>query len=174
METNTMTDVEIAKAAHMHPFERANLGTAPFRCVGGYVSKFQAVPGDPSCPIQPGTSCDYCGQGIMNVFVVKGSDGRKFKVGSDCIDKAGKEAGTEHERVTIAIRKAVNKIKRDAKHATVDAKIEAARELFASVRGQLDPDTLRRVQFYLFSNQCGRAGKLKGAKLLADAVGALP
>jgi hypothetical protein len=72
-----------------HKFELAGLGKAPFRIVGAYVSKFQAVPGDPNCPIQPGTSCDYCGQGIMNVVRVRGADGKEFKVGYDCAGKVG-------------------------------------------------------------------------------------
>ena len=43
-------------AASIHPFEKRGLGRAPFRCVGFYESKYQAIPGDPSCPIQPGST----------------------------------------------------------------------------------------------------------------------
>jgi hypothetical protein len=73
----------------IHRFELAGLGRAPFRYVGSYVSKFQAVPGDPSCPIQPGTSCDYCGQGIMYVCRVQDANGHEFKVGNECVRRTG-------------------------------------------------------------------------------------
>lgn len=66
----------------VHPFEEAGLGVAPFRCTGHSVAKYQACHG---APIQPGASCDYCGTGIVDVFHVRSSDGRAFKVGCDCV-----------------------------------------------------------------------------------------
>jgi len=78
------------EAKKIHPFERNGLGIAPFKYVGFYVSKYQAIPGDPSCPIQPGSSCDHCGTAIMNVCRIKSADGREFKVGSDCVGKVGR------------------------------------------------------------------------------------
>ncbi len=166
-----MNTTDIAAAARMHPFEKSGLGVAPFRCVGNYVAKFQAVPGDPSCPILPGGACAYCGQGIMDVFVVRSLDGREFTVGSDCIAKVGKLLeGTEHEREAIKTHKQILKFKREAAHKRDDEKIAAAKELLERVASRLDHEVLRRVDFYLLSNRCGRAGKLKGAKLLAAAV----
>lgn len=73
-------------AAPVHRFEAAGLGTAPFTLESFQVSKWQACPG---APIQAGSSCDYCGQAIMLVFVLRGADGRRFKVGCDCVEKAG-------------------------------------------------------------------------------------
>ena len=72
----------------IHPWQRAGLGIAPFRYVGYELSVYQAVPGDPNCPLQPGTSCDYCGQGIMHVCRIEDADGKRFKVGCDCVKKA--------------------------------------------------------------------------------------
>lgn len=72
-----------------HVFERAGLGIAPFRFVGFSTMKYQACP---DAPVQPGTSCDYCGTGIMYVCQIKSADGRTFKVGCDCVNKTG-EAG---------------------------------------------------------------------------------
>ena len=66
----------------VHPFEAAGLGLAPFKCIGHSVAKYQAAPGS---PIQPGSSCDYCGTAIMDVYQVRSANGREFKVGSDCI-----------------------------------------------------------------------------------------
>jgi len=65
-------------------FERAGLGLAPFHFVGFSIKKFQACPG---APVQPGTCCDCCGTGIMLVCNIKSSDGRLFKVCSDCVVK---------------------------------------------------------------------------------------
>lgn len=70
----------------MHVFERAGLGKAPFKCVGFHVSKYQACQG---APVQPGSSCDYCGTGIMYVCEIKSADGNRFKVGTDCVYKTG-------------------------------------------------------------------------------------
>jgi hypothetical protein len=72
----------------IHKFEAAKLGKAPFTVLGCTVEKFHAYPG---APAQPGGTCDYCGNGIMNVFHVRSADGRKFKVGCDCVLKAGDE-----------------------------------------------------------------------------------
>jgi len=58
----TMTD---QNQNPIHRFEAAGLGTAPFKVVGFSVEKFQACQG---APIQCGTSCDYCGTGIMNTY----------------------------------------------------------------------------------------------------------
>ena len=68
----------------MHPFEKAGLGYAPFRFVGMTEATYQACSG---APIQPGASCDYCGQGIRYVCIIKSADGREFRVGCDCVRK---------------------------------------------------------------------------------------
>lgn len=75
----------------IHIFERAGLGKAPFRFIGASREVYQAIPGDPSCPIQPAGSCDYCGQGIFVQCRIRSSDGRTFKVGVDCCEKTGDE-----------------------------------------------------------------------------------
>lgn len=82
----------------IHRFERAGLGKAPFNVIGSYESKYQAIPGDPSCPIQPGTCCDYCAQSIMQVYEIKSADGKTFKVGCDCVAKTSDKALTDSVR----------------------------------------------------------------------------
>lgn len=72
----------------VHTFEAAGLGKAPFYIVGFGESVYQA---HPDAPRQPGTCCDYCGTGIMMVCQIQSSDGRRFKVGSNCVDKTGDE-----------------------------------------------------------------------------------
>jgi hypothetical protein len=77
-----MTDTTPAKEPWVHPFERAGLGKAPFRCTGMEKRTYQACP---DAPIQPGASCDFCGTGIMYTYMIVSSDGRNFVVGCDCV-----------------------------------------------------------------------------------------
>jgi hypothetical protein len=79
----------MSKLDSLHCFERHGLGKAPFSVVGYGKEIFQAVPGDSRCPIQPGAVCAYCGQGIMYVAYIQSSDGKRFKVGCDCVNKTG-------------------------------------------------------------------------------------
>jgi hypothetical protein len=133
---NATTSTESSK---VHPFERAGLGVAPFRFVGTYESKFQAVPGDPSCPVLPGSSCDYCGQGIMLVCTIEDANGKRFKVGCDCCRKtndkrlvaAAERVLSDREKARRKERNEKRRTQRRAKPAS-RAQIEYARKLGAS------------------------------------------
>lgn len=83
----------------MHPFEEAGFGKAPYRFDGVRRNWFTAFPGDPG---KPGGSCDYCGQGIANEFWVKSADGRRFKVGCDCIAKLERKDNAAFAGDTLA------------------------------------------------------------------------
>lgn len=121
------------KTANDHPFERAGLGRAPFTFDGTEHVVFQAIPGDPSCPLQVGGSCDYCGTGISDFYWVKSADGRRFKVGCDCAAKIAKTYG---DRVLGDIKRAANAIKRERKAERDLARIQRNVRLLqrASVR----------------------------------------
>jgi hypothetical protein len=160
-------ETTIAESIRVHVFETAGLGKAPYRFVGNERSIFQAVPGDPNCPIQPGSSCDFCGQAIMDVYWLKGSDGRRFKVGCDCIGRAG-DSGLKRA-IAPAIRK--------ANHERADARIAAAKLLLTEdvraklatmphpiVPAQTDKNLLGYVDWCF---KCaGRAGKIKVARII--------
>lgn len=104
--------------SRIHPFEQAGLGTAPFKFLGSFRSVYQAIPGDPSCPLQPGSSCDYCGQGITQVCRVRGADGREFKVGNDCVAKVARAAATtEDAKLAAAADAARRKLARQKAHS---------------------------------------------------------
>jgi hypothetical protein len=107
-----MTSISVP--APVHRFEAAGLGKAPFTFVDFQVMKFQACQG---APIQCGTSCDFCGAGIMNVFRVRSSDGRQFKVGPDCIAKVG-DAG---------LMQAVKRVRAQRRQAGIVERRAAAR-----------------------------------------------
>jgi hypothetical protein len=70
-------------SAGFHPFERAGLGRAPFRCVGYSENVYSACPGH----VQPGGTCCYCGQGIRYEAIICSDDGKRFTVGFDCVAK---------------------------------------------------------------------------------------
>lgn len=87
--------------AGIHCFERAGLGKAPFQFIGYEYKTYQACP---DAPIQPGGSCHYCGQAIMNICTVKSSDGKVFHVGPDCINKVGDAGVYKAYRTSKAYR----------------------------------------------------------------------
>lgn len=70
----------------MHEFEAAGLGRAPFRFVNIEEKWFAPYPGGPK---KPGSSCDYCFHAIAECCWVEDADGKRFKVGNECIKKVG-------------------------------------------------------------------------------------
>lgn len=112
----------------VHRFEAAGLGTAPFTLESFQVCKWQACQG---APIQAGASCDYCGQAIMLVYVVRGADGRRFKVGCDCMLKTGDagliNATRQHraahtKELTVARRERARAAKRSTREQAARAR----------------------------------------------------
>ena len=80
----------------MHPFEKAKLGKAPFRFVGAerkvgpyrYTTKC-GLEVQVGAPGQPMGTCDYCGQGIAVCCQIVSSDGKRFEVGTSCVERTG-------------------------------------------------------------------------------------
>lgn len=68
-----------------HAFELAGLGAAPFRFVG-MDENFITYPDGTT---QAAGCCDYCFTGIRYQCHVQSADGKRFKVGCDCIAKVG-------------------------------------------------------------------------------------
>jgi hypothetical protein len=155
----------------IHKFEAAGLGKAPFRFVGVSKNWFVPCPGEPG---KPGGSCDYCGTGIAFEHHIKSADGKRFKVGSECVLKTG-DAG---------LKRVVNRAK--AKHATElrhlreARKIEEALEALPLVEAKLaaEPHPLKwRAEkgetlldsVVWFLEHAGNAGKLKVARIIMAA-----
>lgn len=80
-----MTRTDNQALIGIHKFEAAGLGKAPFRFQGVRENLFRTPDGH----CKPGGSCDYCGTGIRDEFWLSSADGQQFKVGCDCIRKAG-------------------------------------------------------------------------------------
>lgn len=115
-----MTDTTIK-----HPFEKAGLGVAPFRCTGVRENWYSPVPEHR----QPGGTCSYCGTGILYEYSIVSSDGRTFVVGSDCVARTGAQVeGFKTERLKLA------RAKRDTKRAATRAAREAQWKAAADVK----------------------------------------
>lgn len=112
----------------VHPFEKAGLGKAPFRFIGMEHRTHRACPG---APLQPGGSCDYCGTGISYFCWIDDAQGKRFKVGSDCVRKTGdqklKEDIAQAKRNTPEAIEARDR-KRAAKIQAQEEKARIARE----------------------------------------------
>jgi hypothetical protein len=98
----------------VHPFEQAGLGKYPYKYLYAKREVYVACPG---APVQPGGSCDYCSTGIYYQFWLESADGKKFKVGSECIMKANRKSRTgatpEERKSEYILKKAVTDYKRN-------------------------------------------------------------
>lgn len=125
----------------IHPFELANLGTAPFRIVRAIELTFQAAPGE---PVRAGGSCDYCSTAIQNAYIVRGADGREFKVGCECVRKVAKAAA---DTALARSQYAADAPKRAAAKAKRNARIIATQKRLAETfEARIAPETLRMLR----------------------------
>jgi hypothetical protein len=116
----------VTTALDIHPFEKAHLGSAPFRFIGTSEKVYCACPGALE---QPAGTCDYCGNGIRYVYHVRSADGREFGVGCDCIrkvDRASLVNVTEFERAVAAQERKLRQARTAARNAKTQARIDAA------------------------------------------------
>jgi len=126
----TTTTTTTTEASPAHPFQRAGLGLAPFRYLGiesqdiAYGERVLAGRdgNGPMVTTKPGGTCAYCGTYIVNMFRVKSSDGKTFRVGQDCIEKV---YGPKH-KITVAAHRAITSITKARKDARDTAKIVSA------------------------------------------------
>lgn len=115
--------------ATIHRFELAGLGKAPFRFEG--VRKNVFTISGPGGYSKPGGSCDFCGTGIMFEFWCRSADGKKFKVGCDCIAKVG-DAGLKR-----LIEPELAKMRAEANNARKGREAERVADALALMYGEL-------------------------------------
>src|SRR5689334_12559868 len=100
-----------------HPFEKAGLGVAPFQCIG-HQRRVGPIPGpggtEIGAPGQPMGTCDYCGTGIADCYVIRSSNGETFIVGSDCVARVGAEDPKLYGEVKV-VRRGVERAKREVR-----------------------------------------------------------
>ncbi len=159
-----------------HAFELAGLGIAPFRFIGTQEKLF-TVPGCPEAT-KPGSSCDYCGTAITTECWLRSSDGKQFKVGCNCIEKAGDKGVMQAYKSSPEYR-AKEQIKRNLKDkqvcADLDNLIAFNRDYLASQphpRGFKDfktgePMTALNDVLWLRAN-CGASGRAALLKRLSS------
>jgi hypothetical protein len=135
-----MAATQTTANTNLHPFERAGLGKAPFRFVG---IESQDLAYGQVClnreefdrtgillSTKPGGTCAYCGASILVMFNVESSDGQRFHVGCDCVEKCARAAaGTDQERELARLLRPI----RDAKNAR-SRELRAAREAATKAR----------------------------------------
>lgn len=164
-----------------HVFETAGLGKAPFRFAGFEYKTFQA---HPDAPVQCGGSCDYCGRAISNMCYVVAADGKRFKVGPDCIEKTGdkglRKAATvvvsNHRKALAAVRAAAGKARDLAIIDGARAALERA-EVQAVLRGKAHPQAWaadKGLTLYDWATwmivRAGTTGRLAVANVVAQAA----
>lgn len=155
----------------IHAFEKAGLGIAPFRLIRVEMRRFKACP---ECPSQPGSSCDYCGEGIVETCIIQDVNGKTFKVGNVCVGKTGDRGLINPIKVELA------RLRRDESHKRDDERIAKAQAslvvdeaLRATLSAQPHPnsyraekgDTLLDSVNFLISF-AGRKGKVDAAKIV--------
>lgn len=123
-----MTTPTTAPKTAPHRFELAGLGKAPFVVTGMHVAKYQACP---DAPVQPGSSCDYCGTAIMYVYGIQGADGSRFKVGCDCVAKTGDAGLVKQTKRALRAHRSEERAKR---YAAAEAQRRVTREEAAKAR----------------------------------------
>jgi hypothetical protein len=115
-----MSKTDNAALVGVHKFEAAGLGKAPFRFVG----LSENVIKHPDGSSQSGGTCDYCSNGIRHECWVLSADGKRFKVGSNCIEKVD-DAGLYQAYKTSPALRAANRAKAQAKYAADRAELAA-------------------------------------------------
>jgi hypothetical protein len=164
----------------IHPFEHVGLGHAPFRFVGSTV-KHHIVPGEMP---RAGSSCDFCGTGIATECWILSADGRRFKVGCDCVRKTedpalirgATEAQKKHDREMRRARAVKRDARDDLRIWTAWAQFDDVRALFDAEphpRGFVDRETGRALTLTDWAEwnmvNAGTTGRLQVAKAIEDA-----
>lgn len=128
-----------------HPFE--HLAPGPYRVAGYEKRVYRACPDSafPS-PQQPGGSCDHCGQSLVHCYLIEGSDGTRFTVGSDCVAKVDRGLADDLKALRASLRARARseraRVAREAKEAE-RARSVAAKRAWAEEHAALDLAVLR-------------------------------
>jgi hypothetical protein len=105
-----------APEIRMHKWEQAGLGQAPF--------EFDCVTQNAGSR----ASCDYCGTAITYEFWIHSHDGRRFKVGCDCVAKVDHDNDllSDVQRAQARLQAAQREARKAAKLAAAEARRQAA------------------------------------------------
>jgi hypothetical protein len=163
-----------------HPFEAAGLGLAPFRFEGVEIRECSGQPNAQGisigAPGQPAGTCADCSAGIKYCCRVRSADGKRFVVGTDCIERleandrplvaAVNVEMNARKREAAAARRAAKAAKDDARIEAAKAALPAVREaLAAKVHPHRPGASLADYVDWLFAH-AGRSGQLRAATLV--------
>lgn len=159
----------------IHAFELAGLGKAPFQYVGMNENLHVPYPGAPVEACKPGGTCAYCGNGILYEFIIRSSDGKQFKVGSDCVRKVD-EGGLRKviDRKVAEMRRVANIKRQDARIARAKALLPSVEAKLAAIphpnkdRAARGESKLSCILWYLAN--AGRSGQSWAAKVIEEAA----
>ncbi len=114
--TATTDSTTNAPEIRMHKWEEAGLGQAPFEFA--YVTQNAGSR----------ASCDYCGTAITYEFWINSHDGRRFKVGCDCVAKVEHDNNLldDVQRAQARLQAAQREARKAAKLAAAEARRQAA------------------------------------------------
>ena len=152
---------------YAHCFESAGLGKAPYKYDGMTENVFDNKDGT----TKAGGCCDYCFAGIRYEYWLKSADGKRFKVGCDCVAKVG-DTGLlkiiQHSPEFVAHKLATENKRALAVDAELNALISANSETFRSHRHPLNFNNLQTNEPLSYMDyvewmmrNCGRSGKAK-------------
>lgn len=173
----------IEQPSAVHQFEAAGLGKAPFRYVGfrerrgpeKVLDKNGNWTGEEcGSPGQPMGTCKFCGQGIAICCEIVSADGKRFIVGSDCVEKTG-DAGLGKVKTEVARYKSQKR--KEAEQVRISklaADLSNDRELLYLLEGKKHPSKWGQDNGLTLFDYCrwmmdnaGHAGKMKIVRLVA-------
>jgi hypothetical protein len=143
-----------------HVFEKAGLGKAPFRLVAVQTNADRAAinrereSNGLMYTTNYCTSCDFCGTAIVNAYILESADGKRFKVGCDCVLKTGDKG------LVDTVKRAERRAATEKRHAREEIKLAETREFFARAD----------VQTWLASNPSPQAWAAAKGETYADCV----
>lgn len=164
----------------IHAFEAAGMGQAPYRVVGvsttedrQLLNRYLQANGMTYTTNLCGGTCDHCGTAIWTVYTIEDRNGQRFKVGCDCVLKAG-GAGLKAKvtRLQNLIVKEQRAARDQAKIAAVQARLadQATRDRLTSLphpNAHMAARGLNGLDYVEFIwKQSGVAGRVRMAKML--------
>ena len=162
-----------------HDWELLGFGPAPYRLLAVLecpdVVDLNNVPEDLRTANALGVglgSCQVCGHGIRECYVLESADGTRFVVGCDCVLKRDDEC-----RLRDDVTRERNRIRTEKRHAREDARIAAARDRLPAVRdvlaGKPHPNQWRAEKGSTLADwadwmlaHAGRTGRLHVARVV--------
>ena len=180
-----MKNENMTEATETHVFEKAGLGKAPFKYIGFSELSERRVTDAQGFThhIAAGGSCDYCGAAIHYAMWIQDANGKRFKVGCDCVEKTGAKGIKKH---VAAAKKQQAKAAREKAKAKEVVRIAAAQENYKMHRNifvselhpkrLIDRATCRPLSLYDYFNwifaNAGHTGKLKATRQIEKMIAA--